>query len=190
MSPKGVEHLTIEVTQDDIDECIHQCRRKALSTMVNHLAGPRLDVHPSMSPKGVEHLRRSEAAALTWLCIHQCRRKALSTGKGRKPLMIPTPCNQLAALTLHALFSHVPQTRQGHHLSPGSIGQEPWIGRRGCSKHGRAAGSQGHPIKDYSPHKLVFSRGWSRRWAPSGPGELFSSLRPRCSRPADATNTH
>ena len=41
-----------------------------------------------------------------------------------------------------------------------------------------------------APHKLVFSRGWARRWAPSGPGELSSSLRPRCSRPADATNTH
>ena len=41
-----------------------------------------------------------------------------------------------------------------------------------------------------SPQKLVFSRGWARRWAPSGPGELSSSLRPRCSRLADATNTH
>ena len=29
-----------------------------------------------------------------------------------------------------------------------------------------------------------------RRWAPGGPGELSSSLRPRCSRPADATDTH
>ena len=73
--------------------------------------------------------------------------------------------NQLAAFALHGSFSHVPQTRQGHHLSPGSMGQEPWIGRR-CSKHGRRR-SQGHPIKDYSgPHKLVFSRGWARRWAP------------------------
>ena len=104
------------------------------------------------------------------------------TGPDRPPMIFPDR-NQLAAFALHGSFSHVPQTRQGHHLSPGSMGQEPWIGRRGCSKHGRRR-SQGHPIKDYSgPHKLVFSRGWARRWAPSGPGELSSSLRPRCSRP-------
>ena len=43
------------------------------------------------------------------------------------------------AFSLHGLFSHVPQTKQGHHLSPGSMGQEPWIGRRECLKHGRMA---------------------------------------------------
>ena len=41
-----------------------------------------------------------------------------------------------------------------------------------------------------SPPQAGFSRGWTRRWAPSGPGELFSSLRQGCSKPPDATNMH
>ena len=59
MSPKGVEHEPrIRRTLVREVECIHQCRRKALST-----------------PDPI-HSGRLRAVRE---CIHQCRRKALST---------------------------------------------------------------------------------------------------------------
>ena len=55
MSPKGVEHdFDIAITFGS-KKCIHQCRRKALSTRADTLAYPIDQVHSSMSPKGVEH---------------------------------------------------------------------------------------------------------------------------------------
>ena len=40
--------------------CIHQCRRKALSTCSAGIPFAGLRVHPSMSPKGVEHMQRQD----------------------------------------------------------------------------------------------------------------------------------
>ena len=56
MSPKGVEHQFVDFSIDPGEECIHQCRRKALSTLNLRPCGLLVWlVHPSMSPKGVEH---------------------------------------------------------------------------------------------------------------------------------------
>ena len=64
MSPKGVEHKDkIAKWVARVLPCIHQCRRKALST-----PDPRRE--PFLVPR----------------CIHQCRRKALSTRHGDRRL--------------------------------------------------------------------------------------------------------
>ena len=58
MSPKGVEHLVESIEASDILACIHQCRRKALSTSLRRgTTDSERPVHPSMSPKGVEHIQ-------------------------------------------------------------------------------------------------------------------------------------
>ena len=61
MSPKGVEHEDDAIVVDTYHMCIHQCRRKALSTQepTPHEPPQSFGVHPSMSPKGVEHASRS-----------------------------------------------------------------------------------------------------------------------------------
>ena len=59
--------------------CIHQCRRKALSTSIRWWGPSIVCVHSSMSPKGVEHLSPATRDVDSMSCIHQCRRKALST---------------------------------------------------------------------------------------------------------------
>ena len=106
MSPKGVEHLKNKATYQlaaswcihqcrrkalstpkqsetrrRLKQCIHQCRRKALSTAGPSQAPASGDaVHSSMSPKGVEHARAiCHPCPSSGVCIHQCRRKALST---------------------------------------------------------------------------------------------------------------
>ena len=79
MSPKGVEHSFSAPTTSIRITCIHQCRRKALSTSRIHDAIRTATVHPSMSPKGVEHLLLKVVFVVMLMCIHQCRRKALST---------------------------------------------------------------------------------------------------------------
>ena len=84
MSPKGVEHgpLLLLAFQPHL-VCIHQCRRKALSTRAVAVSPDRETdvmspkgvgsegrrdhdcyVHPSMSPKGVEHLLRDQMEPL------------------------------------------------------------------------------------------------------------------------------
>ena len=55
MSPKGVEHEYAKKKTDMDRVCIHQCRRKALSTKTGTREFPNANVHSSMSPKGVEH---------------------------------------------------------------------------------------------------------------------------------------
>ena len=88
MSPKGVEHYNGETPPLNRRECIHQCRRKALSTQWWPVCWPqRSAVHPSMSPKGVEHYEMLSDGKARNLdeCIHQCRRKALSTSKSEHP---------------------------------------------------------------------------------------------------------
>ena len=70
MSPKGVEH-TIEIGEWTHDgTCIHQCRRKALSTVqMRPFVRPERQVHSSMSPKGVEH-ERIESDGLVLAKVH------------------------------------------------------------------------------------------------------------------------
>ena len=70
MSPKGVEHANWRCSRPAPRKCIHQCRRKALST---HPTGRQLGwatgVHPSMSPKGVEH-EGATGQALNLVIVH------------------------------------------------------------------------------------------------------------------------
>ena len=89
MSPKGVEHYRYGY-KDEFEfcaSCIHQCRRKALSTAEyddRPGCGTSTErVHSSMSPKGVEHVDWEPMAFGNAECIHQCRRKALSTNRRR-----------------------------------------------------------------------------------------------------------
>ena len=58
MSPKGVEHEIDFSFAGFPETCIHQCRRKALSTGMTVGCFLPCMVHPSMSPKGVEHNRQ------------------------------------------------------------------------------------------------------------------------------------
>ena len=67
MSPKGVEHNVDFSTPPFKGACIHQCRRKALSTLKP--LPPLLlkcSVHPSMSPKGVEHVTHIPGVQALW----------------------------------------------------------------------------------------------------------------------------
>ena len=96
------------------------------------------------------------------------RRGGLAARERREELSDPVPvlCDPIE-VTRNLLaykfarfwaLPYVPQTRQGHHLSPGSMGQEPWIGRRGCSKHGRAA-EPGTPDQGLQPPQAGFFQG-------------------------------
>ena len=83
MSPKGVEHIEFHAISVIVGACIHQCRRKALSTRSasGSPARPQRCIHQCRR-KALSTCSGSTSTAREPWCIHQCRRKALSTLPG------------------------------------------------------------------------------------------------------------
>ena len=89
MSPKGVEHWASSAGLTVIPACIHQCRRKALSTRSRGgWSGLRMGVHPSMSPKGVEHKPPNGSAGPATLVHPSMSPKGVEHSGGRVSVVV------------------------------------------------------------------------------------------------------
>ena len=118
MSPKGVEHQ-VEGAKAQLElQCIHQCRRKALSTRLGtHRCSPRC-VHSSMSPKGVEHFSAYGTPQAVLSTVHS----------SMSPKGVEHTLNAPCARLISCAFINVAERR----WSTGHSAARPWPACRGA----------------------------------------------------------